>query len=131
MLPDIEALDALERWHAAPPKPARKRRERAPDGLLTMQEAAARLGCSTKTLKGHIAAGEIGYVALGHGTKRTRKMFAPADLDSFIANQRRKESPACLSAATRARPTGTSTFRSEVIAFTARPNARPAAKPKR
>ena len=110
----------------------RKRPHHGPpaDGLLTMQQAAAHLGCSVKTLRGHIADGDIGYVMLGHGTKRTRKMFAPADLDAFIVNQRRKEAP-CLSAATSARPTGNTTFKSEVIAFTARPNARPGGKRKR
>ncbi len=112
----------------------RKRRHRPhhrpPDGLLTMEEAAARLGCSTRTLRGHIADGDIGYVMLGHGAKRTRKMSAPADLDAFIANNRRKEAAECLSAATRARPSGSLTSSSEVIAFSARRSARPNAKRK-
>jgi len=116
-------------------KPERERRRperpRPLDGLLTADEAAARLRCSTKTLNGHIAAGAIRYVAIGHGSKRPRKMFTAADLDDFVANQTRKDAPACQSAATRAHPTGNTTFKSEVIAFSARPSARTGARRKR
>jgi hypothetical protein len=58
-----------------------------------MCEAAARLGCSVKTLAGHIAAGALRYVVVGHGTKRRRKMRTDAELAEFIANQSRKDSP--------------------------------------
>ena len=54
---------------------------RPSDGLRTPAEAAARLGCSIKTLNGHVAAGALKYVIIGHGTKRPRKMFTDADLD--------------------------------------------------
>ena len=37
---------------------ARKQRVRGPDDPFTMAEAAAKLGCSVKTLKGHIEAGD-------------------------------------------------------------------------
>ena len=52
-----------------------------PGGLLTAAEAAAKLGCSIKTLNGHVAAGALKYVTIGHGTKRPRKMFTDADLE--------------------------------------------------
>jgi hypothetical protein len=113
--------------------PARKRKPvRAPDpnDLLTKQEAASRLRCSIKTLDAHVAAGTLRYVEVGRGSKRSRKMFSPPDLDEFIAAQTRKASPVCLSPVTRARHTGASTFRSEVVAFSARRNARPGGKPK-
>ena len=76
----------------------RKRRHhqrtlRPPDGLLTASEAAVKLRCSVKTLNGYVAAGALKYVAIGHGTKRPRKMFTDADLDQFIANQTRKDVP--------------------------------------
>jgi hypothetical protein len=99
--------------------------------LRTPREAAARLRCSIKTLRGHVASGALPYVALGHGRKRVRKMFADADLDAFIANQTRKDLPTCPSAATSARRSGATTSKSEVIAFTARPSAQPGAKRKR
>ena len=71
-----------------PAKSPRQRKPRyvPPDGLHTMAEAAQRLGCSIKTLNGHVASGALGYVAIGHGKKRPRKMFTDADLDDFIAS---------------------------------------------
>jgi hypothetical protein len=113
------------------PRRARKPRTPTPDGLRTMREAAARLGCSVKTLAGHIAAGALRYVVVGHGTKRRRKMLTDAELAEFIANQSRKDSPVCPSTRTPARHSGNSTSSSEVIAFTARQSARPGAKLKR
>ena len=77
-------------------QPKRTRRERPPEpgGLLTAAQATARLGCSVKTLLGYVASGALRYVSLGHGTKRKRKMFTPADLDQFIfSSQKRKDSP--------------------------------------
>ena len=68
-------------------------RARPPGGLCTEAEAAAKLGISIKTLSGHVAAGSLKYVAVGHGTKRPRRMFTDADLDEFIVNQTRKDSP--------------------------------------
>lgn len=108
----------------------RKARTRPPDGLRTRTEAAAKLGCSLKTLDAHVASGALRYVALGHGRKRMWRMFADADLDQFIANQTRKDVP-CPSIASRARHTGTSNSESKIIAFTAAPKPRPGAKPKR
>jgi hypothetical protein len=102
-----------------------------PDGLRTMRKAAARLGCSVKTLAGHIAAGALRHVVVGHGTKRRRKMLTDAELAEFIANQSRKDSPVCPSTKTHARHSGNSTSSSEGIAFTARQSARPGAKLKR
>lgn len=58
-----------------------------PDGLRTMRKAAARLGCSVKTLAGHIAAGALRYVVVGHGTKRRRKMLTDAELAEFIESK--------------------------------------------
>ena len=64
------------------PKRRRHQRQRPPDGLHTASEAAAKLGCSIKTLNGHVAARAIKYVTIGHGRKRPRKMFTDADLDT-------------------------------------------------
>jgi hypothetical protein len=105
--------------------------QRPADGLRSLRQAAAKLGCSERTLRGHVAVGALRYVQIGHGTKRPRKMFTDADLDEFIANQTRKDAPAWPSSKTRARHTSASTYKSTVIAFSARPNKRPSGKPKR
>ena len=51
---------------------------------MTAREAAAKLGCSAKTLNGHIESGALRYVNIGHGSKRQRKMITPADLDPSL-----------------------------------------------
>jgi hypothetical protein len=99
---------------------ARQLRVRPPDGLHTNVEAAAKLGCSVKTLNAHVASSDLRYVIIGKGTKRPRRMFTDADLDEFITNQTRKDVP-CPSTSPRARHTGISTRSGEVIAFTAQP----------
>jgi len=123
----LEPADLL-----APPPVARKPRQSSPDGLKTVAQAAAKLGCSIKTLNGHVASGALKYVAIGHGTKRPRRRFTDADLNEFIANQTRKDVP-CPSTRTEtaARRISTSTSKCEVIGFTARRNARRGAKPKK
>jgi hypothetical protein len=110
-------------------KPARPARIRPPDGLRTRAEAAAKIGCSLKTLDGHVETGALRYVALGRGRKRVRRMFTDADLEQFIANQTRKDVP-CPSIAVDARRSGNLTSSSEVVAFSGLPKPRRGAKPK-
>ena len=112
------------------PVAPRPPRQSSPDGLKTAAQAAAKLGCSIKTLNGHVASGALRYVAIGHGTKRPRKMFTDADINSFVANQTRKDVP-CPSTASRVRRIGTSISGGEVIALTALRKRRRDAKPKR
>jgi hypothetical protein len=123
---------ALEgRIHAATSgRRVRKPRVVPADGLRTLGEAAAKVGCSEKTLKGFIDSGALRYVNIGHGTKRPRRRFTDSDIAEFIANQTEKDSP-CPSIETRARRTGISISNGEVIGFTARRSARAAAKRKR
>jgi Helix-turn-helix domain len=111
---------------------ARKPRHPPADGLKTAVQAAAKLGCSVKTLNGHIASGALRYVDVGHGKKRRRIRFTDADLNEFIANQTRKDVP-CPSTRTEtaARRISTSTSKCEVIGFTARRDARRGVKPKK
>jgi hypothetical protein len=114
--------------------PARRRyrpRVAVPGGLLTADQAAAKLACSIKTLNGHVKAGELKYVTIGHGKKRPRKMFTDADLDGFIAAQTKKDSPACPSDATRARRIGNTDSSFTVVPFTVRPKSRPGGKRRR
>jgi len=51
-----------------------------PNSLLTPADAARRLGCSVKTLAGHVASGALRYVNLGHGKRRQRRMFSTNSL---------------------------------------------------
>jgi hypothetical protein len=128
---EAAASDLLEACFRNWQRRQRKPRTAPADGLRTAEEAAAKLRCSQKTLNGYVAAGTLRYVAIGHGSKRQRKMFTDADLNALIEAQTRKDSPACPSSASRARHTGTSTSSGAVIAFTARRNAPRGAKPKR
>jgi hypothetical protein len=101
-----------------------------PDALRTPAEAARKLGCSIKTLDGYVKAGALKYVALGHGKRRQRRRFTDADLSEFITNQTRKDSP-CPSDATRARRSGNTDSKSEVVSFSALQRRRTGAKPKK
>jgi excisionase family DNA binding protein len=132
----VDALNRLSRGAPSPPPnglrtSAIKRQRRVPptppDGLRTPDEAARKLGCSVKTLNAHVAAGALRYVDIGHGKKRRRIRFTDADI-----NQTRKDLP-CPSTRTETvgRRISTSTSKCEVIGFTARRNARRAAKPKK
>src|SRR5262249_45570570 len=105
---------------------------RPPDGLRTKAEAAAKLGCSIKTLNGHIASGALRCVVIGHGTKRLRRIINDADLDEFITNQTRKDVPcSSTSRKTAARPTGSWTCKCGGIGFSARRNEQRGGKRKR
>jgi hypothetical protein len=117
------------------PQPKRRHRQPTlrqpvPGGLLTAAQAAAKLNCSIKTLLAHVDAGELKYVTIGRGTKRPRKKFTVGDLDEFIANQTRKDSP-CLSTASPGRRSGTTISSTKVTAFSDLQRKRLDAKPKR
>jgi hypothetical protein len=129
----LTALDLVVGGAASPRSGKRIRRHRVeqPDGLRTAAEAAARLGCSIKTLMGHVRSGALRYVVIGHGRKRPRKMFADDDLADFTGLQTRKDSPVCPSSRTDARHSGATISRSEVVAFSARRNARTSVKLKK
>jgi hypothetical protein len=132
---ECDSIIAMVLGRQATPLPgtsARKLRLPPSDGLKSAAQAAAKLGCSIKTLNGHVASGALRYVDIGHGKRRPRRMFTDADLDEFIANQSRKDVP-CPSTRTEtaARRISTSTSKCEVIGFTARRDARRGVKPKK
>jgi excisionase family DNA binding protein len=59
--------------------------------LLTADEAAELLRIGRRTFDAHVARGDIPYIAVGVGLKRTRKRFEPEDLARFRERQRRVE----------------------------------------
>ena len=61
--------------------------------LLTADEAAKLLRIGRRTFDGHVARGEIAYIAVGLGMKRVRKRFDPEDISRFRERQRRIERP--------------------------------------
>lgn len=60
--------------------------------LLTADEAAKMLRIGRRTFDGHVARGDIAYIAVGLGEKRVRKRFDPEDIAKFRERQRRVES---------------------------------------
>lgn len=57
--------------------------------LLTINEAAARLGVCKRTVDRHVANGELAYIVMGSGRQRLRRKIHPADLENFIETRRR------------------------------------------
>jgi hypothetical protein len=108
-----------------------RRKPHDPNGLLTMAQAAARLGITIEQVKAHVDDGALRYVNVGRGKKRPRYRFTPVDLDEFIANRTMQEQPCRSIAPKRTEASTSSTSRSKVIGFTARRAALLAAKPKR
>jgi hypothetical protein len=132
--PERDALQRLLRramndGMAHAPRAPRSRTMRPRDGLRSRQEAAAKIGCSVRTLDAHVASGALRYVSIGRGSKRKRRMFTDDDLNAFIEAQSRKDAP-CPSTRTTARRTSSSISGGEVIAFSAAPRPQPGAKRK-
>jgi excisionase family DNA binding protein len=91
--------------------------------LLTPAEAARDLKISVRTLRGHVDDGAIRYIIVGRGKKRPRIAFAPADIEEFERQRRRRkakiETKPCRSIGRKARHTGITTSGSNVVAFSA------------
>lgn len=63
----------------------------AAERLLTIAQAAERSGCSVKTLRRAISAGDLAAVRLGSGPKSDR--IHPADLSAWWARKKVRECP--------------------------------------
>jgi excisionase family DNA binding protein len=87
--------------------------------LLRPQEVAERLGCTVKTLFGHVHDGSLRYVNVGRGEIRPRYMFAESDLAEFEEVRRRRNAGAvvCRSTTQKVRRSTISISDGEVIAF--------------
>lgn len=59
--------------------------------FLTLAEAAEILSISTKTLRAHVAAGDLPYLNVGHGAKRKDIRIDPADLRAFIERRKQRD----------------------------------------
>jgi excisionase family DNA binding protein len=57
--------------------------------LLTLEEAAERLGVCKRTLDRHVANGDLAYIVMGSGRQRLRRKIHPKDLENFIETRRR------------------------------------------
>jgi excisionase family DNA binding protein len=107
------ALPALTR-------PKRSRQPVPPDPerlLLTLAEAARRLGMSVKTLRAHAHDGDIRYVNVGRGKERESMRFPPRDLEDFIAARSQTKAPQWSTGSKTARIT-TTTSGTKVIDLT-------------
>jgi predicted site-specific integrase-resolvase len=58
--------------------------------LLTPKIAAERLGVSIKTLIGFARDGEIRYINVSRGKKKTRRMFTDQDIEDFKERRARE-----------------------------------------
>src|SRR5262245_38119973 len=76
--PNLEEIEAFRyrtahvqklvaQLYPQPKRRQRKPRPLVPDGLKTSAQAAAKLGCSIKTLNGHVKVGDLKYVTIGQG----------------------------------------------------------------
>jgi excisionase family DNA binding protein len=100
--------------------------------LLTVQEAADRLGISVKTLRGHIRAGRLRYLSVGLGERRQAYRIEEGDLEAFKEAIRRRNAEAGQCRSTRQRTPRITNMTSNygAIGFTALRNARANAKPR-
>lgn len=84
---------------------------------LPLPRTAELLGMDTKTLRGHVDAGNIRFVVKGLGAVRQRREFTLADILEFLERMRRRQ---CPSIAVATRRTTTSISDTRVVGFMAR-----------
>lgn len=70
------------------------RRGFAGRALVGLRDAAKILNMNEKTLRRHIAEGNVSFVKTGTGEERMRREFAPEDLLNFYASRRDDQVPA-------------------------------------
>lgn len=95
---------------------------------ISARETARLLGVDEKTLRGHVRAGNIRFLAIGFGEVRPRREFRLADILEFLERMSRRE---CPSTAPRTRRSTTTISSPGVIGFTARREALIAERQKR
>src|SRR5262249_34964929 len=98
------------------------------EGLRNPGYAAEFLQCSIKQVHTYCKRGDLRYVDIGCSEKRPRRMFTDADLIDFVERRTRRE--ACPSTNIKARRSGTSTSKCEVLDFTALQARQTGARPR-
>ncbi|MCB1443003.1 MAG: helix-turn-helix domain-containing protein [Methyloceanibacter sp.] len=126
--------DAAARLGADVQAEAKRKRERKQPGregaLLTLKQAADLLDVSVATLRRYVDEGSLRYIDMTrHGSVRRRMKFDRQDLENFKARRSRIETARCPSNA-KARPTISSTSKSEVYDFAALRDQRASTKRK-
>ena len=56
-----------------------------PDELMTYEDVAAELGCTTRHVRALVKAGKLATVRWGLGTVRPRRRVRRSELDRFLA----------------------------------------------
>lgn len=87
--------------------------------LFTPSEAAAKLNICQKTMMEHVRAGRLRYINVGSGSVRKRYRFTTYNLQTFIENQKVRETQRCPSTSQQNPHSTPTTFKSTVVAFTA------------
>ena len=64
--------------------------------LMTPNEAAAKLNMSVKTLMAHVASSALRFINIGTRTRKVHR-FTTYNLQTFIENQKIRETPKCQS----------------------------------
>jgi excisionase family DNA binding protein len=102
---------------------------------LSLEEAAAKLNVTSKTVVRHVRDGKLRAINIGTGKRPVYRFtvyrFTPADLDNFTKQQEAKQCQLPMSSSPTTRRTGTQSFGSEVIDIAARLRKRASAKPGR
>jgi excisionase family DNA binding protein len=86
--------------------------------LLTLAQAAEKLGVCERTVREHVKARRLRFINLGRGSKRVCMRFDPADLAAFVdAMRQTMPGPAPIMRRLRSNGTGSS---GDILGFKAR-----------
>jgi excisionase family DNA binding protein len=100
--------------------------------LLTVKEAADRLGISVKTLRGHVRNGRLRYINVGLGERRHSYRIDEIAIDEFKqANGHRNGQASCRFIGRKSRGSINTISNCEVIAFSEVQRQQAGAKPRR
>jgi hypothetical protein len=86
--------------------------------LFDKKEAATKLNMSVKTLMEHVRTGRLRYIDVGSAGVRKRHRFTTYNLQTFIENQKVRETP-CQSTSAPTKKHSAATFKSGAVDFLA------------
>ena len=105
------------------PKP-RKRKTLIPGGLYDLPAVAGKLNVTNEKVRGFVRAGDLKFINVGHGTKRSRYRFTDADINALIEKRKTQEILCPSSGPQSPRRISGSVFSLNVVGFTEARNAR-------